>query len=606
MTENPWYSRFNLMFMVRFILVIFLSCLSAVVSAQGEAIQKSTDIIVLRGKSYYLHTVQPGQTLFSICKAYGVGVDEVKALNDKKDNNLSLYEVLKIPFVETFVQQDGKYYYHKVAQGETIYSIARLYDIKPKRLLKYNESYSHNEPLSIGAVVRLPLNEIDFSKIKKKNEIIPDESALSSGDGIPVLEKQTDGEILIQSGQDSGAEGIVRDTLPISSYETLDRQGSKEMPDYISEVVMPADPYVKVAVLLPFSAQYYPRYLDSLGVYQSVNLSARSEQFISFYEGILLAVDSLKNLGYKIDLHVFDTERSSDKMYVIAGELNHLGPDLIIGPVYGSVYKMLENYLENKNIPVLYPLSSRTENFGEYPNFIQVNSTFEVLAGEMLCWLREQQALANIIHINLRGTEETDLEEKNKFREQLRTLEPIHFFNWNIDEVPLDSLRTLLLPDRENILILPVTKEADVSKILPLLSALTDGYQITVLGLPEWQTFTSVDHETYYKLNTKLFTYSYVDYASESARILADNYRKYFNTEPGTLVYKAFDLGMYFIELAARYRDRSLEALEYFDRTVGSSNFRFRKMKNGNGKENQGTFIVNYSSEYQLKIENWR
>ena len=41
-----------------------------------------------------------------------------------------------------------------------------------------------------------------------------------------------------------------------------------------------------------------------------------------------------------------------------------------------------------------------------------------------------------------------------------------------------------------------------------------------VIGLPssaspEWQAFTSVDHETYFKLNTKIFTYSYVDNTTE-------------------------------------------------------------------------------------------
>lgn len=135
-------------------------------NSQGVVIPKSADIVVIKGKSYYLHTVQPGQTLYSICKTYGVDVEELKAQNDKKDNNLSLYEVIKIPFVEPFVEQDEKYYYYRVAKGETLYSISRQYGIKPKRLLKYNTQYAHNEPLAVGAVIRLPLSEIDRSKLK--------------------------------------------------------------------------------------------------------------------------------------------------------------------------------------------------------------------------------------------------------------------------------------------------------------------------------------------------------------------------------------------------------------------------------------------------------
>ena len=144
-----------------FLFLLLWSC--GQVLGQGTAVTKSNDIVVIRGKSYYLHTVQPGQTLYSICKAYGANIDEVKSLNDKKDNALSLYEVLKVPYTDPFVQQDDKFYYHKVLKGETFYSIARLYKIKPKRLLKFNEGYAQNQPLAVGAVVKLPLAEIDLS-----------------------------------------------------------------------------------------------------------------------------------------------------------------------------------------------------------------------------------------------------------------------------------------------------------------------------------------------------------------------------------------------------------------------------------------------------------
>ena len=56
-----------------------------------------------------------------------------------------------------------------------------------------------------------------------------------------------------------------------------------EIPDYISEVVMPVDPFVKVALLLPFSAKDYPVFVDTLVEKMPVQISARSEQFISFY-----------------------------------------------------------------------------------------------------------------------------------------------------------------------------------------------------------------------------------------------------------------------------------------------------------------------------------
>lgn len=587
-------------FMLKLLLMIFLSWLCVEAAGQNVTIPKSTDIIVLRGKSYYMHTVQPGQTLFSICKAYGVAVEEIKELNNKSDNSLSLYEVLKVPFTTPFVQQDKEFYYHKVVKGETLYSIARDFNIKPKRLLKFNEEYA-DKPLSVGVVIKLPLNEIDqmaLASREVKHAVLPEESRKQ--------EKIAEGE---EHPEGIHTEPVVtlgnkhRDTLPVQAWQEVSGNPKKEMPEYISEVVMPENPFVKVALLLPFSAREYPNYADTLGGKQWVDISPRSEQFVNFYEGILLAVDSLKNLGYKVELHIFDTERSGEKMYEIAGDINRLRPDLIIGPVYGSVYKAMAENLDNTDIPMVYPLSSRSESFGEYPNFIQVNASFKALAAKMVEWSRTHYKNANLIHIGVNSVDEPDLAEKKWFKEQLKQVGGVHFFNWDMAGVPLDLLRAQLLPDRENILFLPAAKEADVSKILPLLSALTDGYRITVVGLPEWQTFTSVDHETYYKLNTKIFTYSYVDYSTPAAHALAEKYRKFFYTEPGTLVFKAFDMGLYFIELAAKYRDRSLDALEYYDRSAGFSKFQFEKMYDGAGKENHGFYIVNFGSDYHLKIE---
>lgn len=570
--------------MHKLILALMLSWFCATSSAQ-VAIQKSTDLVVIRGKSFYLHTVEQGQTLYSICKAYGVEIETVKALNDKQNNILSLYEVLRIPYVEPAAPKDKNYHYHTVVQGETIYSIARKYGMKPKQLLKLNSEYSQKKPLAIGTVLKVPRAAADAIA---ENTSLPEEQA-HAADTTRTSRRHKREEV----------------HQPVYKEETLTETETPDLPQgeapaHISEVVMPTDPYVKVALLLPFFSKDYPLLDDSLAYDLSVTITPRTEQFIAFYEGMLLAIDSLKNKGYKIDFRAYDTERDIEKMAEVARQLEQSQPDLIIGPIRASVYRMLEDRLQRDNLPQVYPLSSRNENLGQYPNFIQVNPPFSTLAETMAKWLRRESEFANIIQINANnyGSEESRL-----VASLLKDIPGVGFFDWQATDLPLDSLRQLLLPDRENIIVLPATKEAEVSSILPSLSALTEGYRITVIGLPEWQTFTSVDHETYYKLNTKLFTHSYVDYVSPEALKLRAKYRKYFHTEPHNLVFKAYDIGLYFIDLAYRFRDRTLEALEYYPAEGVFSRFRFEQIKGQAGKENHGFFIVNYGADYQLKIK---
>lgn len=592
--------------MLRFLLLFCILSMAAGMQAQEHTVKKSSDIVVIRGKSFYLHTVEAGQTLFSISKAYGVDVEELKKLNDKNDNTLSLYEVLRIPYVEPFVQIDKNFYYHKVQKGETIYSISRMFDIKPRRIFKFNDKYGQNEPLAVGAVIRLPLNEIDRTVIARLEK---DASTVKPEDNTSVVvkgaeenkDKQVKPEegkkVLLPDEPDKKAGEQQKDVLVVGSGD----DSAQDMPPFIQDVVILGEPYVKVALMLPFYAHEYPTVSDTLNTPVYTSLSSRSEQFVYFYEGVLLAVDSLKNCGYKIDLRVYDTEKNPDRIYPVVQELNNWKPDLIIGPVYGSVSRAVIENLENKNIPVIYPLSARSENLGQYPNFIQVNTSFPSLANKMSEWIAAQAANANVVYIDLPGN--NNEEDKRLFAQKMRQLDNVQFFEWDFEGSPLADLKLLLLPDRENILILPTIREAEVSKVLPSLGVFADGYQVTVVGFPEWQTFTSVDHEAYFKLNTKIFTYSYVDNHSQAAHDFATKFRNYFYTEPNNLAFKAYDMGLYFISLAAKYRDRTLEAIEYYRQDGEFSRFGFSRIYDGQGKENQALYIVNFGSDYQLKLE---
>ena len=175
-----------------------------------------------------------------------------------------------------------------------------------------------------------------------------------------------------------------------------------------------------------------------------------------------------------------------------------------------------------------------------------------------------------------------------------------------MERSPLDTLRTMLVPDRENIIILPTDKEADVSNVLPMLSALADDYPISVLGLPDWQRFTSVDHETYFKLNTRVFTYHHTDYTSAAGKRLTEEYRKYFYSEPSGMAFRAFDLGLYFMELAAAHKGQVPEVLPAGGAETGCSMFRFATAPRGRNAENHAFYIIQYTSDFEVKVEKWQ
>ncbi|MBL6447364.1 LysM peptidoglycan-binding domain-containing protein [Fulvivirga sp. 29W222] len=119
-----------------------------------------------------VHIVQPGQTLYSISKLYNVTVTDLLEWNKLKINDkLSINQKLLImesPNMENLEAEqkvkekneekvsEESYSYHTVNQGDTIYKIARSYNVTIEELMTWNDK----EDFSISLGERI--------KIKKK------------------------------------------------------------------------------------------------------------------------------------------------------------------------------------------------------------------------------------------------------------------------------------------------------------------------------------------------------------------------------------------------------------------------------------------------------
>src|SRR5690606_5541561 len=102
------------------------------------------------------HTVQPGETLYSLAIMYHVGIADIKKLNPQlQQDGLKAGMVIKIPeprekVKDEIAQQEAQkaYYVHVVKKTETAYSISRKYHMPLDSLYILNPSASNG--LQIG------------------------------------------------------------------------------------------------------------------------------------------------------------------------------------------------------------------------------------------------------------------------------------------------------------------------------------------------------------------------------------------------------------------------------------------------------------------------
>lgn len=119
------------------------------------------------------HMVAAKETLFSIAKQYDVSIDDLKRINSLSGNDLSLGQTLVIPkkpaLVETpkLIEAKSLSGTHTVAAKETMYSIAKQYGVSVEQLKAWN-NLQDNE-LKIGQM--LYLQQPKYSTTQQPTEI---------------------------------------------------------------------------------------------------------------------------------------------------------------------------------------------------------------------------------------------------------------------------------------------------------------------------------------------------------------------------------------------------------------------------------------------------
>ena len=101
--------------------------------------------VPVSGSNYYV--VKKGDSLWSIARANGLTVDELKSLNNLSSNVLHVGDTLLISSADS-TGDDGNDNYYVVDSGDTLWSIARKYNLSVNELKSLNNL--SNNVLSVG------------------------------------------------------------------------------------------------------------------------------------------------------------------------------------------------------------------------------------------------------------------------------------------------------------------------------------------------------------------------------------------------------------------------------------------------------------------------
>ena len=133
----------------------------------------SLDLVERADSLFIIHEVENGETVYSLAKRYHTTVNNLILQNSLKNSNLNIGQLLEIHFKKEALDNSSIFSeplngQHEVLLGETMYSIAKKYNLSLEALRKMNP-YTANE-LSVGQ--NLIISE-SFKKQNTKKILIP-------------------------------------------------------------------------------------------------------------------------------------------------------------------------------------------------------------------------------------------------------------------------------------------------------------------------------------------------------------------------------------------------------------------------------------------------
>jgi LysM repeat protein/ABC-type branched-subunit amino acid transport system substrate-binding protein len=629
--------------------ILLCTVLSLQIQAQeAPVIQKSKEKTTIEGKTYYLHTVKKGETLFSISKAYGIGVKEILSANSQAIDGIKTDQVLKIPVLsekgKSFEKIDSdEFIYHIAQAGQTLYSITKQYSISQEELIKNNPELEVSS-LQVGQVVKIPKNrtvkkDTTITKLEKQSithTIEKDETLYSISRKYNVeIDEIVKANESLQAGELKVGQKIIipvtvkTNTKEVKSIPDTNKSVNK---NHISSKIIKSNcdsagvtcdtstPYrlkgnYNIAVILPFYLKENETNKPSSGKTVSEDDDAeksdngwvyyKSSNFLEFYEGTLLAIDSLRKAGLSVNLSVFDCDKDTVQIKRIIKSKKLDNMDLIIGPAYAQELHILAAFAKSNGIPVVSPLSNKYEALENNPYVFQVQPTMQTEMGSLARFISDTSK-KNFFILQSGSSEELDMVTELK-KDLQPYLDSNKLKTERYSKNKVETINKQLESGITNYIFLASLSEAYVTDVLNQLYSQSKTYKIKIIGLPSWHRFKNIDADMYTALDVHYYTPFVIDYTNKNVKKFLISFRNTYNYEPYrtttqgyNYAFLGYDIMYYFGTALSQYGKQLSCCISSHHPSCLMSGYKFEHKNHKNGFENHSVYLINYDIDFNM------
>ncbi len=313
-----------------------------------------------------------------------------------------------------------------------------------------------------------------------------------------------------------------------------------------------ADAPVRIAVLAPL-------YLDSAFVNDELKYNSSLPKYmlpgLDFYNGVMMAVDSMQKENVEVEVWVYDTRKKGQTVEDLEHEMEEQNFSLIIASISNvAEQQSLSSFAFNKNIPFISATYPNDAGISSNPFFIIVNSTLKTHVESIYDYVQRNYVGDKVYYVTRKGQMEERI--KNYFDAMKSKTYPLKYKTIVLpDNFTAANLLPLIDSTTESVVICGSLDENFGLNLVHILSTAPSSNQLTAVGMPTWEGLKELWKDDCRNVNLVFSTPYHFDHTDNVIAQLTSLYQAKFNNHPGDMVFKGFEEMYHFTHLLLVYKN---------------------------------------------------
>ena len=494
-----------------------------------------------------LHTAKKGETLFSLYKRYKVEVEDLIASNPQLNEGLKVGMVVRIPkdkvktettYTTPAINDGSKT--HAVKAGDTVYGIAKRYNITEKELLDANGGLP--EGLRVGSYVRIPVESNDGGEGLATDGPVPSvhKPKYKVAYLLPLSMRQND--TLMAKSKAKGKLAFLQETeaalhFYFGALLALEEKRGMTVDVVVKELNDDAAS-VRSTLMAPE--------LRDVDIY-----------FGPFHKGVL---GQVLNKAATQQAHVVCPTMQDNKVVLGHPELSKVR-STGIGQVGFLANHIAQQHFAHNILLVASPDWKEAD-------------------------LRESMQGALNLELSKYLARRNDSVAVCKLDKELTA-----------------NLLRLLDPNGMNVLVVPTDQVYHASELMTRLSKLDDELQITVYGLKSWEGFENIDAHYKDRFKLHIPAERSVEYDDPATSVFVQRFRAAHGTDPSAYAFMGYDISLFYLSALQRYGTGFTGYFDQVEVPTLGMDFDMARTGPESGYVNRHLYLLSYEGLQLKRVE---